>query len=56
MLRKGGLKTELGISENIKVLIPVGKDKVKGVGVPSLMCDTPSQRFVASNNINQCCS
>lgn len=47
MLGKEGLKTELGISETIKVLIPVGKDKVKGVGVPLLTCDTPPQKFVA---------
>lgn len=36
MFRKEGLKTESGISENIKVLLPVGKDKVKGVGFPLL--------------------
>lgn len=50
MLRKEDLKIESEISENIRVLILVGKDKVKGVGVLLLMCDTPLKKCVASNN------
>ena len=57
MLGKEGLRTETGTSENIKLFISVGKDKVRTVGVLLLMCDTLLQKFVTLNNNNTifCC-
>lgn len=55
MLRKEDLRTETGTSESITLLMSVGKDKVKKVGVLLLMCDTLPQKFVTLKNNNTYC-
>lgn len=45
MLWKEGLRTESGISENIKVLTSIEKNKANGIGILLLMSDTLPQKF-----------